>query len=77
MADALAGHADELVSEINSLTGLYTLFGGGAGGELDAVRNALQGAPFAGCNTIGQIARAEGQAGGFHNCTAVVCVFPE
>jgi hypothetical protein len=34
-------------------------------------------ARFAGCNTHGQIARAEGQFGGFHNCTAVVCVFPE
>lgn len=34
-------------------------------------------AAFAGCNTHGQIARARGQFGGFHNCTAVVCVFPE
>lgn len=32
---------------------------------------------FAGCNTYGQIARSEGQFGGFHNCTAVVSVFPE
>ncbi len=34
-------------------------------------------AEFVGCNTHGQIARAEGQFGGFHNCTAVVCIFPE
>jgi hypothetical protein len=34
-------------------------------------------AGFVGCNTHGQIARAEGQFGGFHNCTAVVCIFPE
>jgi hypothetical protein len=34
-------------------------------------------AEYVGCNTHGQIARAEGQFGGFHNCTAVVCVFPE
>ena len=47
------------------------------GFELDAVRSALGGAPFAGCNSIGQIARAEGQLSGFHNCTAVVCVIPE
>jgi hypothetical protein len=47
------------------------------GFELDAVRSALGDAPFAGCNSIGQIARAEGQMCGFHNCTAVVCVLPE
>jgi hypothetical protein len=29
-----------------------------------------------GCNTHGQIARAEGQFEGFHNCTAVVCLLP-
>jgi hypothetical protein len=46
------------------------------GSELDAVRAALGPARFAGCNTYGQIARAEGQFGGFHNCTAVVCVIP-
>ncbi len=45
--------------------------------ELDACAALLGPAPFAGCNTYGQIARAEGQFGGFHNCTAVVCVFPE
>jgi hypothetical protein len=44
--------------------------------ELDAVQSALGGTPFAGCNSIGQIARAEGQVSGFHNCTAVVCVLP-
>ncbi len=32
---------------------------------------------IAGCNTYGQIARAEGQFGGFHNCTAVIGVFPD
>lgn len=47
------------------------------GFELDAVRGALGATPFAGCNSIGQIARAEGQFNGFHNCTAVVCVIPE
>jgi hypothetical protein len=34
-------------------------------------------AGYIGCNTHGQIARADGQFGGFHNCTAVVCIFPE
>ncbi len=45
--------------------------------ELDALRTALGGANFAGCNTHGQIARSDDQFSGFHNCTAVVCVFPE
>jgi hypothetical protein len=44
--------------------------------ELKAVEQVLGTARFAGCNTYGQVARAEGQFGGFHNCTAVVCVIP-
>lgn len=50
------------------------------GGEFDheirSVRDRLGGADLIGCNTHGQIARAEGQFEGFHNCTAVVAVFP-
>lgn len=45
--------------------------------ELDAVGKELKGVPFAGFNSYGQIVRAEGQFNGFHNCTAVVCVFPD
>lgn len=45
--------------------------------EIDAVKDELSGVQLAGCNSIGQIARAEGQFSGFHNCTAVVCVLPE
>jgi hypothetical protein len=46
--------------------------------ELDALARELgPSANYVGCNTHGQIARAEGQFGGFHNCTAVVCVLPE
>ncbi|MBA3564394.1 MAG: hypothetical protein H0W33_10385 [Gammaproteobacteria bacterium] len=45
--------------------------------EVDTVRQALNGAKLAGCNSMGQIARAEGQFSGFHNCTAVVCSIPE
>ncbi len=46
--------------------------------ELQSLAELLgPGASYLGCNTHGQIARAEGQFGGFHNCTAVVCVFPE
>jgi hypothetical protein len=45
--------------------------------ELKACANLLHPAEFVGCNTYGQIARSEGQFGGFHNCTAVVCVLPQ
>lgn len=46
--------------------------------ELESVAELLgPAAGYVGCNTHGQIARAEGQFGGFHNCTAVVCIFPE
>jgi hypothetical protein len=46
--------------------------------ELASLKDILgPSAEYLGCNTHGQIARAEGQFGGFHNCTAVVCVFPE
>jgi hypothetical protein len=51
--------------------------GKGFDDELSACASMLEPATFAGCNTYGQIARAEGQFGGFHNCTAVVCIFPE
>jgi hypothetical protein len=46
------------------------------GFELESVARVLGGADLVGCNTYGQIARAEGQFGGFHNCTAVVMVLP-
>lgn len=45
--------------------------------ELAEVEAALGVATFTGCNTYGQIARANGQFSGFHNCTAVVCVLPD
>ncbi len=47
------------------------------GVELKEVSKVLGEAPYAGCNTYGQIARVEGQFSGFHNCTAVVCAIPE
>jgi hypothetical protein len=47
------------------------------GSELSSVQERFCDVPLTGCNTHGQIARAEGQFNGFHNCTAVVCVFPE
>jgi len=45
--------------------------------EVAAVTRKIGDAPLVGCNTHGQIARAAGQFEGFHNCTAVVCVFPD
>ncbi len=45
--------------------------------ELKALQNSLLPARYIGCNTYGQIARSEGQFGGFHNCTAVIGIFPE
>jgi len=47
------------------------------GFELEAVRTALGGSDLVGCNTYGQIARADGQFGGLHNCTAVVLALPQ
>jgi hypothetical protein len=44
--------------------------------QVAAVADRLGEIGLVGCNTHGQIARAEGQFHGFHNCTAVVCVFP-
>ena len=43
--------------------------------ELSVLKDLLGATPFVGCNTYGQVARTEGQFSGFHNCTAVVCVF--
>lgn len=40
--------------------------------EVEGLRAALGDAQLVGCNTYGQLARAEGQFSGFHNCTAVV-----
>lgn len=51
--------------------------GRGFGEELKAVAACLGSDNFAGCNTYGQIARADGQFSGFHNCTAIVCAIPE
>jgi hypothetical protein len=50
--------------------------GQGFAKEVSAVQERLGGVDLMGCNTHGQIARAEGQFEGFHNCTAVVCVLP-
>jgi hypothetical protein len=60
------------------VTGSVIAQGKEFGLELRSLEGAALGpVPYAGCNTFGQIARAEGQFSGFHNCTAVVCVIPE
>lgn len=43
--------------------------------EVEAFREVV-GAPLAGFNTYGEIARVKGQLSGFHNTTAVVAAFP-
>ncbi|NDP60899.1 MAG: FIST domain protein, partial [Oxalobacteraceae bacterium] len=45
--------------------------------ELSAIEMTLGSNNYVGCNTYGQIVRVHGQFSGFHNCTAVVCVFPD
>lgn len=45
--------------------------------ELRAVEMTLGSDNYVGCNTYGQIVRVHGQFSGFHNCTAVVCIFPD
>lgn len=47
------------------------------GSAADACATLLKPAALVGCSTYGQIARFEGQFGGFHTCTAVVGLFPE
>ncbi|CAN5524970.1 FIST N-terminal domain-containing protein [soil metagenome] len=47
------------------------------GDSVDEILGTLGIDTCVGCNTYGQFAQAEGQFGGFHNCTAVVCVLPE
>ena len=47
------------------------------GMELETIDHLLSPVCFAGCNTHGQIVRAEGQFSGFHNCTAIVCLIPD
>lgn len=45
--------------------------------SLGALRTSLDPtAGYVGCNTHGQISRFDGELGGFHNCTAIVCVLP-
>jgi hypothetical protein len=44
--------------------------------EIESVAQSIAGVDFVGCNTYGQIVRVDGQFSGFHNCTAVTCLFP-
>ena len=85
-SDAAARATATAVAQLHGLRPQVALFfdcvatrlrmGGDFGVELGALQEALGAADYAGCNTYGQIARAEGQFSGFHNCTAVVCAIP-
>ncbi|HVE65814.1 MAG TPA: FIST N-terminal domain-containing protein [Thermoanaerobaculia bacterium] len=70
------GHSPPEVAIVFDCVASRLRMGAEYGSELDQIAHALAPAKYLGCNTYGQIARAEGQFGGFHNCTAVVCVFP-
>lgn len=50
--------------------------GEGFEASVNEIVSGLEDVPCIGCNTYGQFARVDGQFSGFHNCTAVVCVFP-
>lgn len=86
-ADAAARSAEEALRRLNGNQPAVALFfdcvgtrlrlGREFGFELDNVIARIETAKFAGCNTIGQIVRADGQFSGFHNCTAVVCAIPQ
>lgn len=47
-----------------------------AGNQLIAITEELGSVQYGGFNSYGQIARADGQHDGFHNCTALVCLLP-
>ena len=47
------------------------------GREVETVQALIGDVALAGCNTYGQVASVEGHVAGFHNCNAVICVFPE
>lgn len=74
--EQLAGHSPKVAIFFDCVaTRLRT--GREFGFELSELQKALGSAQFVGCNTYGQIARAEGQFEGFHNCTATIGVFSE
>jgi hypothetical protein len=73
--DALRGHPPAAALFFDCVATRLRM-GSDFGFELQTVSETLGEARLVGCNTYGQIARAEGQFGGFHNCTAVVMVLP-
>lgn len=74
--DQLQGHAPAVALVFDCVATRLRL-GQEFGAELAAVQRELGDVPFAGFNTYGQIAQAQGQFSGFHNCTAVVCLLPQ
>lgn len=74
--EQLQGHKPEVALFFDCVATRLRL-GREFGGELQALQQELGSAQFGGFNSYGQIARAEGQFSGFHNCTAVVCIIPE
>ncbi len=73
--DQLAGHPPAVALFFDCVATRLRL-GKEFGQELAALAGELGETRYVGLNTYGQVARAEGQFSGFHNCTAVVCVIP-
>jgi len=86
-ADAAVNAAASALGQMEGATPQVALFfdcvatrlrlGGEFGGEMKALESVLGKVQYAGCNTYGQIARAEGQFSGFHNCTATLALLPD
>lgn len=85
-SDAAATAARIAVGQLNDNEPEVALFfdcvatrlrlGPGFSQELESLQTSLGGLASVGCNSHGQIAGADGQFSGFHNCTAVVCAIP-
>lgn len=72
----LGGHPSEIALFFDCVATRLRL-GEQFGDELQLMQQSLGATLAIGCNTHGQIVRAEGQFSGFHNCTAVVCAIPQ
>ena len=68
------GGASPIGAIVFDCVGRRLVLGAGLAKEADAVTGALDGAPFGGFFTYGEIARARGSSG-VHNETFVVVVF--
>jgi hypothetical protein len=71
----LAGHKPSVALFFDCVATRLVL-GKDFGLELEALQETLDQTPLVGCNSHGQFARVHQQYSAFHNCTAVVGLFP-